>query len=349
MDKKISDGLLVTISISVNFMATILLFIILKELSSILIPLVLAFFIYFILKPINDYLRTKKIPGILILLSNFLILLFVAYVFTQIIYSSIEQLLSNIDVYTKKLPKMINNLLSDLGIKRKSFYDAVATFDWKVLATSSITAIFNVFNLLFFTMFFYIFIYSGADKLFLTIRKYALPDRKSENYEEAKEKLSTTFDNIISQIQRYIYVKFTNNLMAGITVTIVLYAIGLDYAIVWGLLLFIFEFIPTLGSFLSIIFPTIMSLLQKESFGFTLLVVIAMVLIQTFYFSILEPKRMGNKLGLNPIIIIASLLLWNYLWGIPGMILSVPIMATLKIILANTSSRTLNFIAELMG
>ena len=349
MDKKTSESLLLVISISVNFIATVILFLILKELKIILIPLVLAFFIYFIFKPINDYLKSKKLNNLVCLIVNFLIFIFIAFVFSQIIITSFDQLLSNVDVYSKKIPHIINSILREIGVKRKDFYNAIASIDIKSLISTGIITILDLFNLLFFMSFFYIFIFLGADKLFITLRKYFLPDKSSENYFEAKIKLVETFNNIINQIQKYIYVKFTNNLLAGLTVTIVLYALGLDYPIIWGLLLFIFEFVPTIGSFLSLIFPTLMSIIQKESLGYTLTIVISLVLIQTFYFSFLEPKRMGNKLGLNPIVILISLLLWNYIWGIPGMILSVPMMATIKIILSNTNSKILNVISDIMG
>jgi len=338
-----------SIILSLNFIATIIMIMVLKELQNIFIPLVLATFMYFIFSPLNKYLKDKKLPNALIVITNILILIFIGYIFTQIVYTSFDHLFSNIDTYAKKFNRILLGILNDLGIKKKSFYSTIENFDWKGIIISGISTTLNVFNLLFFTIFFYIFIYFGAEDIVVTLRKYLLPNRSSENFNDVKEKFAKTFNNIIEQVQKYLYVKFTNNLFAGITATIVLYALGLDYPIIWGLLLFVFEFIPTIGSIISISFPILMSIIQRESLGYTILVALSLIGVLTLVYSVIEPKRMGDRLGINPLFILISLLLWNYIWGIPGMILSIPIMATIKIILENTNSKTLNFISEIIG
>ena len=73
------------------------------------------------------------------------------------------------------------------------------------------------------------------------------------------------------------------------------------------------------------------------------------ILFQNLIGNILEPKIFGNKLGLNPIVILLSLLLWGYIWGIGGMILSVPITAVLKIIFERSTSKNLHFISGIMS
>ena len=92
-----------------------------------------------------------------------------------------------------------------------------------------------------------------------------------------------------------------------------------------------------------------MALMQSGSIGFTALVVAAIALIQTFYFNILEPMIVGKRLNLNPLVILISVLIWGYIWGITGMFLAVPLTAIIKIVISNFDSKNMQFISDLMG
>jgi AI-2 transport protein TqsA len=92
-----------------------------------------------------------------------------------------------------------------------------------------------------------------------------------------------------------------------------------------------------------------MTLIQYGSFGYTFLVGSILIVVQNIIGNLFEPKIFGDRLGLNPIVILLSLMLWGYLWGIVGMFLSVPLTAVLKIIISNSSSKNMHFIANLMS
>ena len=95
--------------------------------------------------------------------------------------------------------------------------------------------------------------------------------------------------------------------------------------------------------------PTLMTLVQYESFPYAVVVAAIIVVVQNIIGNIIEPKIVGDRLGLNPLVILLSLLLWGYIWGIVGMFLSVPLTAVIKIILSSSESDNLNFISDLMG
>jgi predicted PurR-regulated permease PerM len=175
-------------------------------------------------------------------------------------------------------------------------------------------------------------------------------DKQLENIKLQKEiELENTFKEITTQIQKYIITKFVINLSAGVLTTLVLYFYGLDYPIIWGLFVFLFNFIPTIGSALALILPVLFSLVQFETLTSALIIFILMAVIQTLAFNMAEPMIIGNKLNLNPIIILLSVLIWGYIWGIVGMLLSVPITAIIKIIISNSKSENLAFISEMMS
>ena len=115
------------------------------------------------------------------------------------------------------------------------------------------------------------------------------------------------------------------------------------------LFVFLFNFIPALGSTIALLLPTLMTLVQFESFGFALLIAVILAGVQTLFFNLIEPNVLGKKLNLNPLVILLAVLAWGYVWGIIGMLLSVPLTAIINIILSNSESKDLRFISDLMS
>lgn len=137
--------------------------------------------------------------------------------------------------------------------------------------------------------------------------------------------------------------------MAGITVWFILMLVGVPHPQIWGVLTAILNFIPTIGSAFATILPVLMTLVQTGSIGSALMVLGVMAVVQTFYFNFLEPMILGKRLNLNPLVILISVLVWGYIWGIAGMFLAVPLTAILKIVISNFDSKNMQFIADLMG
>lgn len=334
---------------SINIIGVILIVMVMKELRNIFIPLTVAFMLYFALQPINNYFKNKKIPSSLILIIDLVLIISGLYLVFQILFTSYSQFSTNINFYVHKLDRFLATTIRKIHIKGFTYKETVSSIDWKVIVENMLASTFTVLDYLFFIFFFFIFIFSGGDKILQTIKEYTLANRKAEEYDEAKENYRDTLQNVTTQIQNYMFTKLLNNFFAGLTVATALYFLDIEYAVVWGIMLFLFEFVPTIGSILSLVFPVLMSLIQYESLGYTALILLILIGIQALFFSFIEPKIMGNKLGLNPLIILLSLLLWSYIWGVPGMVLSVPITASLKIIFDYSNSRTLNFVAKIMG
>ncbi len=133
------------------------------------------------------------------------------------------------------------------------------------------------------------------------------------------------------KIARYLGVKFLTSLTTGIFVGVVLAILGVDLALLFGLLAFLLNFIPSIGSIVATILPLPVAFLQYGA-GWQLVLALALPgLIQFVIGSLIEPRIMGESLGLHPVVVLLALLLWGFLWGIPGMLLAVPITAVLKI------------------
>jgi predicted PurR-regulated permease PerM len=119
--------------------------------------------------------------------------------------------------------------------------------------------------------------------------------------------------------------------MTGIISGIILYIGGFDFIIVSAFLIFTLNFIPNIGSVVATAFPIMIGLIN---YGFSvrvLLVAIALILTQMIIGNVVEPALTGKNLNLSPIIILISLILWGWIWGIIGMILAVPLTSAIKI------------------
>ena len=154
------------------------------------------------------------------------------------------------------------------------------------------------------------------------------------------------FDRFIANVNRYIAIKTTISVATGFAVTCFLALIGVDFPLLWGVLAFMLNYVPTIGSIIAAIPAVLLALVQLGSIsafatlGFFLLVNVIMG-------NVVEPKFMGRGLGLSTLVVFVSLVFWGWVLGPVGMLLSVPLTITAKIALeANPATR---WIAYLLG
>ena len=128
---------------------------------------------------------------------------------------------------------------------------------------------------------------------------------------------------------------------------IVLSIIGVDFAIFWAYLIFLLNFIPTIGSLIATIFPVLLAFAQFGTWIQPSLVLILVSSIQVLVGNILEPRLMGNSLNVSPLVVLVSLAFWGWLWGVVGMIISVPI--TIMLIIVCSQFDNLRWIAIVLS
>ncbi len=376
-----SDG---TEKFFISIIGIVVIALVLKELSHIFIPFVIAYFLFFIFSPINDYLREKKIPLYAVLLLDIFVTAFVMWGVSSFIIGSFISFGDQIPGYADKLNKIVSDAAVTMHIRDPFFryfsiQRIVSKIDYKLLAGGIFSSTFSVLGNILFVLFFFIFVVIGHNTTYEAIKnrfvfkkvkpelkeikkKYKTsPEEPNNDYnqwisdklnverQEKEEKLAQTFKAITKQIQRYIILKIAINLSAGIVITFLLYLFGIDFAIIWGLFVFLFNFIPSIGSAIALVLPVVMTLLQYESITYALLIALILAAIQTLFFNIIETNLIGKRLNLNPLLILMSVLIWGYIWGIVGMLLSVPLTAIIKIIISNSESENMKFISDLMS
>ena len=152
---------------------------------------------------------------------------------------------------------------------------------------------------------------------------------------------------ISEKVQHYMFIKTIVSLLTALVAYGILRLVGLDFAATWALIIFFLNYIPNIGSVIGVIFPSLLALVQFDTLTPFLLVVLGLGAAQFLIGNVLEPVFMGRSLNLSSFMILASLTFWGSIWGVPGMILSVPIMVIGAIICSHIPS--LHWVAIVMS
>ena len=169
---------------------------------------------------------------------------------------------------------------------------------------------------------------------FMLVELDRLPLRIRKAYREKEaETILDVYHQINTSVQRYIALKvFISALTAGLSF-VVMVVFGLHYAVTFTILVFLFNFIPYLGSVIATLAPMLIALVQFDDPWQALWIGLSLIGVQQVIGNVIEPKVQGQGLQLSPVMILLSLAFWGWLWGIVGMILAVPVTAVVRLIL----------------
>lgn len=318
--------------------------VVLRLAKPVLFPFFLAIFLSFILYPVIDFLNRIHIPKAFSVIFLLIITFFIIYLLGALFYSGGKAFASEFPKYGQK----ISSILTTLQQKFKLTSFNWETVDWigkldinKIggFFLSSLGPFFSFMSNLFLIFIFLVFILAGRGRTKIKIKNSFDSSRASI--------IIDVIQNIDSQIQRYLAIKTVVSLITGILATIVLMIFGVDFAIVFGFFTFLLNYIPTVGSVIATLLPLIIAVFQFDTLWTAFWIFLLLGSIQMTIGSFIEPKLMGKGLGLSPLVVLFFLFFWGWLWGIPGMILAVPMAAIIKIVCSNIP--TLSFVGELMS
>jgi len=154
------------------------------------------------------------------------------------------------------------------------------------------------------------------------------------------------FAEMTHEIQHYIGIKTTVSAATGLLIGVWVGVLGVDFAIFWGLVAFVLNFIPNLGSIIAAVPPTLLAMVQIDV-GRGLVVALGYLVVNVVIGNFIEPHLMGRRLGLSTLVVVLSLVFWGWVWGPIGMLLSVPLTMVLKIMLENTEE--FRWVAVMLG
>ncbi|HEX7086172.1 MAG TPA: AI-2E family transporter [Vicinamibacterales bacterium] len=316
---------------------------------SILLPFVIAVFIWHLINALAAVSRRLRIgevalPGSVRLAGAVaLLVLLVWWVaglvagnlvwwVAGLVAGNIGHVLQAAPLYEQNLRRLVNRAGSLLGYEELQHLQvllqsldvtgllrtlaATATY---LMGTSGTVAIFVVFLLL-------------EQRSFRSKIASLFPDA------EGQARAYRVLEQVGSEVQTYVWLKTVMSLIGAVASYVVMKLVRLDLAEFWALLIFALNYIPYIGAWLGVIFPTLLAAAQFGDPGRVLGTAAALAVVQFTTGSILEPRVMGRGLNLSPVIMLLSLAFWGTVWGVVGMLLAVPLMVVVMIVCAHVDS-----------
>lgn len=333
-----------------NFLLLILVipivFYLLKTLSFILIPLILSMFIALLFLPLMRWLRKRKTPKVISIIIVVLIIIGVLFVGAELINLSSKEILSSKNVFFNKaeikLSSLINYGESTFGIERPEGQKAFNYYFQNDILMKKFGSTFS-------------FIGSAISMTLTTLFFTILWLAESINFQKLlnstilKQKHSSVkvFMKVENDLIKFMKVKFLISLGTGFGIGLACYFFDVSFPIFWGLFAFVINFLQMVGSFISVILLAIFAFVELDPTSALFFFVLSITLVQVLFGGILEPIFMGKSFSINVITILVMLMLWGFIWGVPGLIMSIPITVFIKIILEQYSKT--KTIAKLMS
>ncbi len=295
----------------------------LRAMKSVMVPFVIALFLYYIFAPITDVLKKRlRVPhfaAVTLSLTGAIVLLFIT---TAMVARSVETLVNNFSKYEANVQQAFTTVE---GLATKLNVD-LDKYGWDEITEggAALSALQPM-------------IVDAASRLPSFISNTALVLIFFGYLLSGKKRSQSPFLRKVSlTINRYLVIKVTVSFATGVLVWLILTLVGLELAFVFGVAAFALNFVPSVGSLIATLLPAPVALGQ---FGFELPMFLAILgpgAVQFAIGNVIEPLVQGEGLDLHPITVLLSLMFWFTIWGIPGMLIAAPLTSVVRIYLRQT-------------
>lgn len=305
--------------------------------ESILIPFVYGIVLWFLSRFFKNLLHKipflkKRIPNWLLNTFVFALVLIGLSLVSGLITTNIRSLLENSELYKANMDEVMNKLNATFQIDLYAqISSTVEKFDYAAMLGSIADSLSGALGDFIMIILYAAFILSEEGSLKGKIKKlFSNPTQ----YEQATSILKKINDASSDYIRLKTYV----SLLTGFIGYVFLAIMGVDAAFFWAFLMFALNYIPTIGSLIATLFPAVFSLIQFGEFTPFIIILAGLGAIEWFIGNVIEPRLMGSSLNLSPLVTILALIVWGQIWGITGMLLSVPITVVMVIIFSQFES-----------
>lgn len=309
-----------------------------KSAGEIIIPFLLSLFIAIICSPIIKFMTRRRIPlGLAIALLLGLIVAAVIFL-AGMVNAAVQEFTASIPQYKVLLSARVQTVFAFI----KEYDLPIAVTQEEILSTFDPSVVMNLVRRL---LLGFSGVLSNIFVLFLVVifmllespvAKYKLSVALSPDSDLSEKE--RYIDQVLGGVIGYLGVKTVVSTLTGFCIWLMLTQLNVQYAVLWGVLAFLLNYIPNIGSILAGI-PIVLQALLLNGFSVGLIALAGVVAINVLFGNVLEPRMMGKRLGLSTLVVFLSLLFWGWLLGTVGMLLSVPLTMALKIAL-ESSPRT---------
>ena len=313
-----------------------------KAATAIIVPFLLAAFIAILCAPVINSLKSRGLPMWLALTTVVIMVAFSGTIVVSILGSSIQSFSVQLPEYQAKLQSEVTRLSSWLAARGYIWYEGeLLEYVNPGTALGFVGRVFNgLGNLL--ANGFLIFL----TVMFLLFEGVALKEKMKLIAGDIDDTQARQTSGFLQNVNKYMAIKTMTSFGTGVLICLWMWFLGVDYALLWGLLAFLLNYIPNIGSIIAAIPAVILALVTGGAVT-ALWVIVGYLLVNTLVGNILEPKFLGDKLGLSTLVVFLSLVFWGWVLGTTGMFLSVPLTMVLK--LALESRPETHWIAVLLG
>lgn len=302
--------------------------------KDLLIPFVISVAIWYLLITLSALFQKptfgkKRLPYPAALLLSLGFIFIVSLFIYELVSSNVSDVSRELPRYQEKLGRLFNNLLDilpfDISSFKKDFLSRFSLISIAASVAQSVTFLISYLGIIFLYVLFLMLEWRSFDQKLEAL----FPDVKQ--LAKAKKIIRT----ISRDIQSYLILKTVLSLAVAVIAYILFIAIGLHFPAFWALVLFLLNYIPTIGAIIATLLPCFLTLIQFDTWMPFIFISTSLIAIQFIEGNIIEPKLIGRSVNLSPVVILLSLAVWGYLWGIVGLFLGIPIMVIVNIILSH--------------
>ena len=324
-----------TVTISLAILAVVAIFYVLVVGKTLLVPLAVAVMIWYIINALSHAYQRWLVPGLykpewLTKLVAVITIAVAATAVFNMIEASIGTVVSQAPVYKSNLDALIGEWSAQYGVENYLNVDEITrTIEIVPVIRELGTALTGLIGKSLLVVIYVLFLLLEQTR-FDSKMASLFPDKGR------RENIRSLISRTQEDIQTYIWIKTLASITTGLASYTVLLLVGVDFPEFWAFMIFLLNYIPTIGSIIATTFPAVLTLVQFESpLKPFLIVLLSVGAIQFMIGSVIEPRLLGDSLNLSPLVVLLSLALWGSVWGVAGMFLCVPLTVICVIFLAH--------------
>lgn len=296
-----------------------------------IVPFLISVVIWYLINTLADYYHKIKIgsfilPKTLCFIAALLTMGVALYLLVDMIANNIADVRAAAPVYQENLSSLAARIYALLGIENQpNLTQLIGQINLRPFISNIAGTMAGIAGdaglILIYVLFLFLEQASFKPKLAALL--------KGSKYENT---IGGIIGTVHQKIETYVAIKTFVSLLTGGACYLVLILNDVDYAGFWAFIIFLLNYIPTVGSMLAVLFPALLSLVQFSTFTPFIIIISSLGVIQVVMGNVIEPRLMGNSLNLSPLVVMLSLAIWGSIWGIAGMFLSVPFTVILMLI-----------------
>lgn len=298
-------------------------------------PFLVALFLLLLLNPVVDRLVGSGLPRGMAYVVVTMIVAMLIYAGARVLETNIPEVVANLPGYQSRMLELIDSLARLTNMANEQ-----GTFDWERYAISDLFnvsersllthlagATFTIIEQATMAVFYLLFLFMEAARLPKRIQKSLTA--------ETSGRMLDAMHHIKDDLWRYLVVKTLVSAGLGLSTALICWSAGVDFWLLWGVLMFLANYITYLGSIAALVPPLLTALVQFESLAPVILLAVVLAICRFIWIDYVEIRYSGRHVNVSPLILLFSIALLGWTWGLVGMLLAVPLVTSVRIALAS--------------